>query len=807
MQFALAVITETRRQTFELPGLPQGWLAFAGLVLVAAMCYGVVWMYRREARVGAGLPLRLFMAGLRCAVILLLAAVWLGPSVATEAVRVVHARIPVLVDVSGSMDIPDGDASPAATRAARVNELISAEDYRWLRALGERNELALYAFGEQTLPLPAPWGPPTPAATAPAADEMVEAADHVRASARPAWLQGASLPAGIAVGTDLGQGLVAALSDGGDSPTAGVVLVTDGAANKGMTTPEMIAYARRFRAPLYVVGVGAAQEPPNLRIASISAPASTPKDDPFEVRVEVAATGVAPGPVALALFAQRIDEAGNTSEPQRIATRTVTLGNVDAVELFKIQPAVGGEFIYRAEIEQAPGEVIEADNSRETSVVILDQKLRVLLVAGRPSFDYRRVVALFERDRTIDLSCWLQSADADAVRDGDTQLTELPRRAEELFEYDAIVLMDVNPAELDSSWAINVRRLVDEFGGGLLFQAGPHFTSRFFRDPRLPDLAGILPIAPDPEAEVRLSEAGTYRTRPVPFELPEEARQHPLVALSTDPAVNARIWQGLTGAWWHLPVLREKQLATVLLRGRDARGAPVLMSTQPFGAGRTAFLAFDSTWRWRATAENHFNQFWIQLVRYLAQARRQGATRRGSITLDRDTVNIGEYVKIEAQVLDASFAPWHEPQVDATIEYAGGGQRLNVALTAIPGREGWYSGRAACDQEGLAVIRVPLPGAGDAALRKNVRVQRSDRELATLRMQRESLGQLAEETGGVFVTLAEARDLPALIGSGSEVRPPVRIGSVELWDRGWLLAILAGLLCIEWILRRRNQLL
>lgn len=816
-QFVLATITEAQRQTFELPGLPEGWLRFAGLLLIAALCYGVFWMYRREARVGASMRLRLVMAALRCAVIVLLVGVWLAPSIATEAVRTVSARVPVLIDISASMDVPDavaradGDEAPL-TRDARVGALLTNNDFRWLRELARNNELGLYAFGEQAVSFPPPWQAAREPASAskPATDLAEPPPMPPPASAvLQQLLAGTELPAGVANRTDAGQAIAAALSDSGSSPTAGIVLITDGAFNKGMSPEELAAYARRFKAPVYVVGVGLPAEPPNLRVVNISAPAGTTKDDPFEVRVEVSATGVERGPVQLELFTQRADEADESSPPQRVASRTLELGGdrTSATELFRIQPTQGGEFIYRATVERVPGEIIASDNSRDTTVAVMDQRTRVLLVAGRPSYDYRHVTTLLERDKTIDVSCWLQSADTEAVRDGHTVINELPRRPEDVFAYDVIILMDPNPTEFDSAWAITVRRLVDEFGGGLMLQAGPHYTSRFLRDSRLQDLVSIFPVAPDPESEVRLSEAGTYRNRALPLDIPDESRASPLLALGGDPDANTRIWRGLSGAWWYLPVQREKQLASVLLRGRDARGSPLLMAVQPFGSGRTAFLGFESTWRWRATGERYFNRFWIQTIRYLAQARRQGAARRGVLTVDRDAVGVGDYVKIEAQVLDPSFAPWHEPTVPATLEFAAGGPR-DIVLQSIPGREGWFAGRALCDREGAAVIRVALPGDdASAGMRKHIRVYRPDIELNTLRMQSETLTRLAEDTGGRFVTLTDAGNLPALIGSGSEVRPPVRIGSTELWDRGWVLATLAGLLAIEWILRRRSQLL
>src|SRR5690606_25736569 len=96
----------------------------------------------------------------------------------------------------------------------------------------------------------------------------------------------------------------------------------------------------------------------------------------------------------------------------------------------------------------------------------------VLLIAGAPSYDYRFLARMFERDPTVKLSTWLQSADARAVRDGDVAIDALPTGIEEINKYDAIILMDCDPSELDPTWASVISMFVSDYGGGVLYAAG-----------------------------------------------------------------------------------------------------------------------------------------------------------------------------------------------------------------------------------------------------------------------------------------------------------------------------------------------
>jgi hypothetical protein len=814
----LASVTEQQYTTPELAGLPEGWWRLLGLLAIGGLCYAVFWLYRREARVGAPPALRIGLACLRSAALVLLVVVWLEPVIATYTVRTITASVVVLTDVSASMGIVDTDptgppltdippvkgppaAAPRVTRIERVAHLLQSDDHAWLRRLAARNELLWYTFGEQATRQSLPWD---------------EEAATTRGS--PETLRVEPLAA-VQNYTDFGQALTTALADVGESPVAGIVLISDGNFNHGMPVEDAAAWARRFKAPVYTVGVGSPREPPNLWVAQCTAPATAAKDDPFEVRVEVAAAGIAPTPVQLELIERRAD--GQTTDERVVAAREIVIGGDQphAEARFKLTAPAAGEFVYQARLAADAREAVQSDNHREATVLVLDERLRVLLIAGHPSYEYRFVTRLLERDRTVDLSCWLQSADTNAVRDGDTPISELPRRPEEIFQYDALLLLDPDPRELDSAWAITARRLADEFGGGVLLQAGPYFTSAFLRDPRLEELVTIFPVIADPDADLRLSEQGAYHTRAFPVRIPDEAGAHPLLRLDDEAAANRAIWEALPGVWWYLPVLREKPLATVLLRHGSsahvlASGQPILMATQPFGGGRTVFLAFEGTWRWRATAEQHFDRFWVQLVRYLAQPRRQGASKRGTIVLDRETFNRGDYVKIEARVLDPAFVPWHQPEVAGSVELPEGEVRP-LTLKAIPGQPGWFTGRLTIDWTGPATIRVPLPGAevaaapgaAEPALIKRIQVEAWDIELRSLGQRVEPLRQLAEQTQAEYVPLDQAGGLPDLIENASQVMPPRRGLDRPLWDNGWVLALIATLLGVEWALRRRNHLL
>lgn len=832
----LAAATETQRQAFELAGLPAGWLLTVFALLIAAACMLVVRLYLREARAGAGLGLRLGLAVVRCVVVLLLAGIWLEPVLATYLVRTVTARVIVLVDSSQSMEVADLPAARTATQSAarsnefsprieRVADVLTDDGGAWLRRLAADNAVALYRFGETTAALPTFTASAEEANQAPAQTQPGGGV-ATPAPATPTALR-AALVDDAEPATNLGQALSRALQDAGDSPIAAMIVLSDGGVNEGVPIDDLGPYLRQAGAPLFAVGVGAPREPVNVRVTLLDGPESVPRGDPLELRVSVALAGEDEATFSVDLYvATEPDEVdsqratGDASLGVLLKSQEVRLSQENpTTELtFQVPADVAGTFVYTARVNPLPREAVLNDNQRQLRVRVLDEPLRVLLVSGAPSYQYRMITPLLERDRTINLSCWLQSADATSVRDGNTIITELPRTPEDLFAYDAVLLLDPDPRELDAAWAVLVRRFVDEFGGGVLLAAGPHFTTRFTSDPRLAELVNIFPVAFDPEAEVRLGELGAYRTTPLALRLADDALASPLIDLESTPQRSRALWAALPGVYWYLPVLRPKPAASVLLTqgratpGLDADsvlGPPPLLATQPFGGGRTVYLGFDGTWRWRSTAEVYFDRFWVRMVRYLGQARREGQSRRGTLVIDRPQVSVGEAVKIEARVLDERYLPWQADAVALEIRAPDQPTR-EITLDAIPGREGWFGGRARFLTPGVTTLRLPLPGevgvGEDAALSRAINVVQSDLELRALRMHEGRLRELARLAGGTYVPFDELETLPARIEKATQVNVARGVDS-PLWDRTWVLLLIAGLLCVEWAVRRRNYLL
>jgi hypothetical protein len=803
----------------ELRHVPEGWLAVAGLALVVALCWAVAWMYRSEGRIGASPRVRALLATIRCIVIVALAIIVLEPVRVRVLRRWIDSYTLVLVDSSSSMDIRDTYRDAVAGERVRrvldradsasmrrtdvLHRLLERDDRRFLRELARRNRVTVHKFSDE----------PRLLAT-------------IRATREEASATGAGDPAGevlsdaldasveaTAVGpaTNIERAVRRTVDALGSAPAAAVIVLSDGGFNQGASAEHVARYAHQRRLPIHVVGIGDPSPPRNVRIAEVAAPTNVFTQDPFSITARVSTEGLEGGTVRVELRERGETDAG---AGRTVGGREVVVGpGGDVPVSFEHQQERLGRFTYTVETPVLSGESVTEDNRGQTTVNVIDARTRVLLVAGGPSWDYRFVSRLLERDDTFDVSCWLQSADLSAVRDGNTIIDHLPATAEELFEYDVVILMDPDREGLDEAWCRLLDTMVSEYGGGLLYAAARPHTPALMRDRSLRPLHDLLPVTLDPEADLILNEIGHYQPSGAPVEIPSTAFAHAVMRQADDPASTRLVWQGIGDIHWHFPVRREKPVAAVLMRHgdrrmRNAAGGHVLAAVQYVGAGRTGFLAFDGTWRWRRHGIDVFDRFWVQLVRYLAEGKLLGGTQRGLLMTESDRYGLGEAVTVTARLLNRQYQPLRRDQV--LVRWEAGDDLGEVTLAAQSDRPGWFEGRFLPEQTGtyrLSLSMAEPQSATTTEVVREFRVTRPNLEMLRPQMDRANLRTLAEQSfGGRYFEVDELDALPDLIPDLHE-EIPVRSRPTTLWDNSVTLTLLLVLLSLEWAIRKWHRLL
>jgi hypothetical protein len=478
-------------------------------------------------------------------------------------------------------------------------------------------------------------------------------------------------------------------------------------------------------------------------------------------------------------------------------------GRADARAGFRFQPQGAGKHRLTVRIDPRPEETFSNDNERTIGVEVVQEASKVLMIAGGPCYEYRFLKNLLKRDARVQLAGWLMSADADYPQEGDVSLKKLPATPKELFEYDVVILMDVDPTGLPPGFCELLEEFVGKHRGGLLYAAGDKYSSSFVDSTATLPIRNMLPVVIDAGVVRDELERGKYYEREWPLVPTPAALEHAATRLASQIDRNRDRWAEVAGFYWSFPIRKAKPGATALFVHPDPSlerdGEPrVLFATQFYEGGRTAWCGLDSTWRWRATAEEVYDKFWIQTIRYLTEGRLSGDHRR-LIEVDSDTHDLGDTVRVSVLLQDENYRPVDTEETTVSIQ-APDGSTSELKLPRDPLSPGWFRGSFVPRTMGSHTLRL------SDGLARSVRVEPPALEFESPRLDEDALRELATLTQGSYVRIHEAAVVPDRIPDRRQTIV-VTDEPIPLWDNWLSLSILTLLLAAEWILRKVNRLL
>jgi uncharacterized membrane protein len=767
------------------PRWPGQALVGAGIwnfLLAAIALLLVVYVYRRDGR---SRPLRLALGALRAGLLALVLLLLNRPVLTLAQSRTEPSVLAVMVDDSLSMRVRDaGGATDPQSRLNAAEQLLTGDHDAVLKALAKKHALRFYRFDRDAQPIASLDAPGNEAA--PNISPAIDALKQMKPDGQNTQV----IPSILSVLQDLqGQRLagVAILTDGRDTPTRGM--------------GEALETLKNYGVKVYPVSIGSDQQPKNIELQSVNVEEIAFKGDIVNVKAMVRGTGYEPNhPVKVMLKDKKTgaELPGIDGSP---AEKIVNLMDDKPVEVeLQWKPADIGNKDLVVEAVAQPGELDDADNSRDAEVSVLDAKISVLYVDGYPRWEYRFLKNEMVRDKTVQISCLLTSADAGFAQEGNKPITRFPESIEELMDYDVVVFGDVDPRYFTDTQLQLVSEFVSQKGGGFAMVAGPRWSPQAYRN------TAIEPILPVAISHVETTDSAATITQGFRPVLTQVGQASSIFRFFADRQQNENYLKNdLQPIFWYChgvtakPGVGEVYAEHPTDVGPDGRKAPILVLGR-FGAGRTLFSAIDDSWRWRFyTGESVFDTYWVQQLRYLARSRKIGQ-RKVALAAGRPVYELGGQVRLTVRILDPVLLQQLPDQLRVEIKDAAGQPVRIETLNRQAGQSDLYTGSFTADKVGKFTVHLPPIAGGVDMMEVPVEVSLPRLELADARVDRTQLSRLASETLGQAMTLADAPAQLPQIPSAAKVIPVIT--GQPLWDAPLTMALFVLLIGAEWIVRK-----
>jgi uncharacterized membrane protein len=433
-------------------------------------------------------------------------------------------------------------------------------------------------------------------------------------------------------------------------PLAGVLLLTDGNATDIHDSLPTL----KGLPPVYPVVIGKAGGVQDISVGEVNVSQTAFEDAPVSAQANVDVTGLSGENVS----AQLLDASGKELEERTMRARKES----ETLSFrFQWRPEKPGLSFYRlrvglsAEIQQTNStstrEATSVNNSRVIPVNRGRGPYRILYVGGRPNWEFKFLNRAEQEDDQVQLVALLrvalrepkfdfrgragetsnplyrgfgnQSAE-DTERYDQPVLTRLntrdevelrngfPRKPEDLFGYDAVILDDVEASFFGPDQAALLQKFVSERGGGFLMLGGMECfrEGQYQRTP----IGDMLPVYLE-----RMDEAKPPQS--LKLDLSREGWLQPWARLRDRESDERTRLQAMPGFDVFNATRAVKPGASIIATATDTAGKeyPALV-TQRFGRGRSAALMVGDVWRWgmqSPEARQDMEKSWRQLLRWL----------------------------------------------------------------------------------------------------------------------------------------------------------------------------------------------
>jgi uncharacterized membrane protein len=564
------------------------------------------------------------------------------------------------------------------------------------------------------------------------------------------------------------------------SPAEYWLLISDGISNSGESP---ISASGKIKSPVYVIGVGSNEAERDISISSIDYNPVVFSGKPTELTVHLEWSGMKDDSSVIEI----------RSGEKIVGKKSLRLpaGLLKQEEKLNFTPEKPGQQTFQVNIPAMPNEISLENNHRAFSMTVLKSKLKVLLTADHLDWEYAFLNRFLLNSANIELTQVVSK------KGGGYLSAVFPSRQEELNQYDLVILYDISIPPYKSKAELLRSFLMDK-GGGLFVLMGENYLNSGY--PRWLD--DYLPFVSTGKNKIRYSK---FNGKPV-----ENYLFHPAVRLSDDRRNIRQGWETLPPFEIIVPtdsVIPNSEIL-VLSGLTTERGELPVLGLRNFGLGKVLAATSSPFWHWMffdygfGGEGKEYGVLFNGIVNWLALKEETDPIK---IFPGKNIYTRGEKISFSASVYDLSFRPIAGASGLVQLINAENGDTISTPLSEVgDGKYHAEFGLTPPDRYKY-VGRIEKDG---KKLRENageIMVESFSIEEYQRQPDFNALSSISQITGGAFSHIDDADNLLSKLKGD-----PIAVfdqREIIIWNKFWLLAIFILSLSIEWLIRKRYQLI
>ncbi len=572
---------------------------------------------------------------------------------------------------------------------------------------------------------------------------------------------------------------------GEEASWGGVLWITDGVD----TSKDLFPDDWKSNVPMVALYPSGPKEMIDAAIVAIRSPEVGYFKSATHVEVDVEGEGVSLESIHVRLFSgdRLLAETAQPSEGWHDGKATFSL---------TFAPDRLGPMGLRAEIQRFPDELTYDNNQRLAVIQVMRDRIRVLHVSGKPTWDERFLRAYLKENPNVDLvSFYILRSPSNDPEAPENSLSLIPFPYHELFtkeleNFDLVVFQNFDfRTYFPEFYLANIQSYVEK--GGAFFMIGGDLT--FGRgNYRETAIESILPVRLRDDTE-------EVSTLPFSPRMSSAGSRHPILA---------RTWSNeglkLLPSFWgfHRTAGLQDHSVSLLEHPTERMGnlpMPIL-AIRMVGEGRTSALMVDSLWRWNFGERSvAYRELLNRIYRWLT---RDPSFNPLQMELPREA-RVADSVPVRIRLFDERYSPLANAKVKLNLIQGTVAHDLpDFPATNNAGESSLsIESRAA----GFLELEALVPGKEEGGYRARgiTLITPKNQEWVRRGIDIPFLSRITESTGGAVHPILSA-NISSLdpITRNLKIR---KVGKIEtpIWDRPWVLICILFFACFEWFIRRR----